>query len=188
MANPNTPFGFRPLIRNGGSPFSVTEYAKAAADANAIFAFDIVIKNTTSAALPERTDLLLPGIQTGYQATPGTSVYVGASLAFGAASTLTVHPVSDEVDVVLLVQCKTGTTIATGSHVGKNGNLSNTQAGSTTTKMSKQALDGATIAATSTLDFRIRQVSFISPNAEGDSAILEVTINKHFYGPATAGL
>jgi hypothetical protein len=50
------------------------------------------------------------------------------------------------------------------------------------------AVDSATIATTSTLDLRILKVSTISPNAEGDSAILEVLINKHQFGLQTAGV
>lgn len=187
MPNPNTPFGFRPIIRLGGIPFSVTEYAKPATDANALFAFDIVQKVAAGVALPENPTFNVPGIQTGYQATPGTTLYVGASLSFGAVSVLSVHPVTDEIDVVYLAQAKTGVVISTASHVGKNSNLSLTQAGSLLTKMSKMAIDTA-IAATAGLDFRIRGVAMISPNQEGDSAILEVTVNKHFFGQATAGV
>lgn len=188
MANSNNPFGFRPIIRAGGAPFSINQYAKPASDANALFAFDVVIKVAVAVAMPEAPTYNLPGIQTGYQATPGTSLLVGASLAFGAASTLTVHPVVDETDVIFNAQAKTGVVITTVGHVGKNANLSLTQAGSTSTRMSKQAIDSATIAATATLDFRLRLISMASPNAEGDSAILEVSINKHFYAQGAAGV
>lgn len=188
MANNNNPFGFRPIIRSGGAPFSVAQYAKAAADTNAIFAFDLVIKAATAVASPEQPMFNLPGCATGYTATPGTSLYLGATLAYGAASVLSVHPVTDEIDVVYISQAKTGTVISTAAHVGKNANISQTIAGSTATKMSKLTVDSATIATTSTLDVRIRQVAMILPNAEGDSAILEVTINKHQFGNATAGV
>lgn len=188
MANINAPFGFRPIIRQGGAPFSLTTYGKPASDTNALYAFDVVKKVSGKVALPESSSYYLPTIQTGYQGTPGTTLWVGASISYGAASVLTVHPVCDEVDLILMAQCKTGTTIATDTHVGRNANLSTTTAGSATTKQSGLAIDGATIATTSTLDFRILRVSTISPNAEGDSAILEVTINKHFYGQQTAGV
>lgn len=189
MANTNAPFGFRPIIRLGGAPFSITEYGKPASDANALYAFDVVKKVTGKVLLPEAAlSYYLPTIQTGYQGTPGTTLWVGASLSYGAASVLTVHPVCDEVDCVFISQCKTGTTIATDTHVGRNANLSTTTAGSTTTKMSGLAIDGATINTTSSLDFRILKLSTIAPNAEGDSAILEVVINKHFFGQQTAGV
>lgn len=188
MANNNNPFGFRPIIRAGGAPFSMTEYAKPASDSHAIFMFDIVNKVTGAVALPENSTYNLPTIQTGYQGTPGTTLWQGASLSYGAASTATVHPVADEIDCLFIGQCKTGTTISTSSHVGKNANISQTTAGSTTTKQSGLTVDGATIATTSSLDLRIQRVAMISPNAEGDSAILEVLINKHELGQQTAGV
>lgn len=188
MANSNAPFGFRPIVRQGGAPFSVTTYGKPASDTNALYMFDVVKKVSGKVALPENASFNLPTIQTGYQGTPGTTLWVGASMAYGAASVLTVHPVADELDIIFMAQCKTGTVIATDTHVGRNANLSTTTAGSTSTRQSGLAVDGATIATTSTLDFRIQKVSAISPNAEGDSAILEVTINKHFFGQNTAGV
>lgn len=190
MPNINAPFGFRPIIRLGGSPYALNEYGKPSADANAIFAFDLVGYKATGTAvpLPESNAFLLPIIQTGYQLTPGTTPILGVSLNYGAASTATIHNVVDQSDVVYIAQCKTGTTIATGSHAHKNANFSTTTAGSTTTKMSGLAVDGATIATTATLDLRIQRVSMISPNAEGDSAILEVTINRHALANQTAGV
>ncbi|HWE51394.1 MAG TPA: hypothetical protein VG273_16500 [Bryobacteraceae bacterium] len=189
MSNPNNPFGFRPIIRLGGSPFSVAEYGKPVGDSNAIYAFDLVgFATGTAPSLPENTNYKLPIIQTGYQLTPGTSLYVGATLAYGAASTATVHPVTDEPDVLYIGQLKTGTTYSTTSHAHRNANVSQTTAGSTTTKQSGLAIDGAGIATTSSLDLRIRGMYMSPPNAEGDSAILEVTINKHALGLQTAGV
>jgi hypothetical protein len=189
VSNPNNPFGFRPIIRLGGSPFSVTEYGKPVGDGNAIYAFDLVGYNTgTAGTLPENTNFKLPIVQTGYQLTPGTSLWLGAVLAYGAASTATVHPVVDQPDVLYIAQLKTGTTYSTSSHAHKNANVSQTTAGSATTKQSGLAIDGATIATTSSLDLRIRGLFMSPPNAEGDSAILEVTINKHALGLQTAGV
>lgn len=190
MANPNAPFGFRPFARIGGSPFSITEYGKPAADANAIYNFDLVGYATgTAINLPESgTTYKLPQIQTGYQLTPGTSLILGASIGYGAASTATIHNVTDQPDVIYIAQLKTGTTYSTTSHAHRNANFSTTTAGSATTKMSGLAIDGATINTTSSLDLRIHRISTISPNAEGDSAILEVTINKHALGLQTAGV
>ena len=189
MANPNNPFGFRPVIRAGGAPFSVAEYAKPATDANAIFMFDVVKKVTGAVALPESPQgYNLPTVQTGYQGTPGTTLWQGVSLNYGAASVASVHNVVDEIDCIFIAQAKTGTTIATSSHIGKNANISLTAAGNANTKQSGMAVDGATIAVTSTLDLRILRVAMIVPNAEGDSAILEVVINKHALGLQTAGV
>jgi hypothetical protein len=187
MANPNTPFGFRPIIRAGGAPFSVTQYAKPATDGNALFNFDLVLKVAAAVVLPEAPAYNVPGIQTGYQGTPGTTLWVGSSIGYGAISTASMHSVSDEIDCVFNAQVKTGVAVTTAGHVGKNANISLTQTGNTLTKMSRMAVDSA-IAATAGLDLRIRAVSMISPNLEGDSAIVEVTIAKHFSAQGAAGV
>jgi hypothetical protein len=130
----------------------------------------------------------LPGVQTGYQAVPGTSLFLGASIAYGAAGLLSLHPVCDEIDVVYIAQAKTGVNITTAADAGMNANVSLTLPGNLNTKMSQMAVDSATIATTATLDLRILRVAMILPNAEGDSAILEVQINKPQLGPQTLGI
>jgi hypothetical protein len=191
VANPNTPFGFRPLIRVGGAPFSCTTYAKPATDTQAIFMGDMVGKVAGAVAMPERPDLNLPTVMSGYATgtfTPGTALWIGVAANYGAASTATPQQVYDEVDCLFLVQGKTGTTYSTNSHVGKNANLSTTTAGSTVTKQSGMTLDGATLQTTNTLDLRTLKISTISPNVEGANAIFEVLINKHEFGQQTAGV
>ncbi len=189
MANPNNPFGFRPMIRLGGSPFAIQEYGKPAADANAIFAFDLVGYLTgTPFALPENPTYNLPRIQAGSQLTPGTSLWLGASLSYGAASTGSVHPVVDEPDVIFIAQGDSTTPITTASHAHKNANVSIATGGSTATKQSGMQVNTSSIATTSTLDLRINRVAMISPNVEGTNAIVEVLINKHALGQQTAGV
>jgi hypothetical protein len=188
MANSNSPFGFRPIIRAGGAPFSVQEYGKAAADANTIFAFDLVghLTGGTPFALPENPTYNLSRIQSGSQLTPGTSLWLGASLTYGAASVGTVHPVTDELDVIYIAQVSGATAITTASHAGLNANVLNT-GGSTTTKQSGFQVNATGIAVTAGLDLRIRQVAMIVPNVEGANAIVEVLIMKHAYLPGAAG-
>lgn len=187
MANPTQLFGFRPIIRLGGAPFSSTMYGKAAADTNAIYAFDLVghLTGGTPFALPENPAYNLSRVQDASQLTPGTSLYLGASLSYGAASTGTVHPVCDEIDCVFLARCGTGSTsITTSAHVGLNAYVK-LVAGSATTKMSLSGVDDANIATTSGYDLRIQKISTIAPNAEGANAMVEVTINKHALGQST---
>ena len=145
MANPNSPFGFRPIIRMGGAPFSLNEYGKPATDPNAIFAFDLLVKVAAATPLPEAPLAYnLPACQTGYQGTPGTSLWLGASMAYGAPSVASVHPVTDEPDVLYITQASGVTSITTAAHVGKNTNVLLTTAGNTSTKMSgMQANSGA---------------------------------------------
>ena len=188
MPNPNSPFGFRPIIRAGGSPFSVTEYGKAAADAAAIYAFDLVGKITggTPMALPENPSYNLPRIQSGGLLTPGTSLWLGPSMSYGAATTATVHPVCDEVDLIMISMASGATAMTTASCAGLNANVL-LAAGNPLTKMSAMQVSSGTVAVTATLDLRIRQIAMIIPNAEGPNAILEVMINKHAIGQQTAG-
>jgi hypothetical protein len=183
MANPNSPFGFRPIIRMGGSPFSVTEYGKAAADVNPIFAFDLVghLTGGVPFPLPENPVYNLSRIQSGSQLTPGTSLWTGASMSYGAASVGSVHPVTDEIDCVYIAQVSGVTAITTAAHVGLNANVLNT-GGSALTKMSGFQVNGTGIAVTAGLDLRIRQIAMISPNVEGPNAIVEVIIVKHTLG------
>ena len=192
MANPNNPFGARPMIRMGGSPFSVTEYQHLATDSVAIYLFDIVGSVAGSAVLPENSSYYARQVSSCYTnsggMTIGTSLWNGAALAYVPVSTLGIVPVTDEVDVIYLMQGKTGTTYSTATHVGKRANISVTTAGSTTTHMSGIAVDGGTIAATATLDLGLWAISRISPNVEGANAIFEVWINKHIYGQQTAGV
>ncbi len=189
MANSNNPFGFRPIARLGGSPFSVSEYGKPASDStSAIFAFDLLMKSATAVAMPERPDLNLTGVANANEGTAGTTLWVGVSMNYGAVSTATVHLVFDEVDIIYAVQGKTGVTYSTASHVGKNANVSFTTAGSTTTKISGMAVDGATIATTAGLDMRLLKISTVPPNMEGANAIFEVTILKSIFAQGAAGL
>jgi hypothetical protein len=188
MPNPNTPSGFKPTVRQGGTPFSVTQYAKGSTDPNPLYNWDMVIKIPGAGILTEASPYQIPTIQTGYTGTPGTTLWLGSSIGYGAASALTMHSVTDEVDAVFLVQAKTGVNITNAAHAGKNGNISLSVAGDPLSKSSRMQIDSATIAASAALDCRIRAVAMIPPNAEGDSAVIEVMINKHFFGQATPGV
>lgn len=149
---------------------------------------DIVAKVAAGVADPTGVGPNMPGIQTGYQGTPGTTLWQGVSLNYGAASTLTAHYVADEPDLIMIAQCDGSTSISTASHVGKNANISQSTAGSTTTKQSGLQVSSSSIATTSTLDLRIYKVSGLNSNAEGANAIVEVLINKHELGQQTAGV
>ncbi len=187
MGNPTTLQGFRPIIRLGGAPFSLTEYGKAAADANPIYAFDLVghLTGGTPFPLPEAPNYNLSRVQDGSQLTPGTSLWLGASLSYGAASTGSVHPVADEIDCVFLCRAGvSGASMTTANAAGLNINVK-LQAGSTTTKLSAMGADDTSFATTSSLDLRIQKISTIWPNVEGANPLIEVTINKHALGQAT---
>jgi hypothetical protein len=188
MANPNSPFGFRPVIRQGGSPFSVREYGKTAADVNPIWAFDLVGHIAgTSTPLPEApTQFTLSRVQSGTQLTPGTSLWLGPSLAYGLAGVAAVIPVCDEIDVILIAQCNGTTNITNASVANYNANVV-ASPGNPLTKMSLMQVNSGSIAATAGLDLRIIRVAQIMSNNEGPNAIVEVFISKHAFTPGSAG-
>jgi hypothetical protein len=187
MANNNYPFGFRPIGRVGGGPVSLSEYGKAAADTHAIYSFDLVghLTGGTPFALPENPTYNLSRIQSGSQLTPGTSLWLGPTMNYGAASVGTIHAVYDNPDLIMIAQAGNGATaMTTAGAAGLNANVYQ-GVGSATTKQSAFVVDSGTVAATSSLDLRIRQIAMIVPNVEGAYAILEVTINKHAQGQQT---
>jgi len=187
VANTNAPFGFRPVSRMGGSPFSVTEYGKLAADTHALYRGDLVYKVVGAAALGDGGGFNFPACASGSDgiAVVNQTLWLGASLTYGAASTLTAHPVTDEADMIYFAQAKTGLAVTTVGHVGKNA-PADLAAGSTTTKLSGMSV--GTPLTTATLDLKIIKVAMLSGNAEGDSTILEVLINKHQFTEAALGV
>ena len=85
MANPNSPFGFKPITRLGGLPFSFTTYGKPSTDAQAIFQGDLVTKVTGTVPLPENTTYNVPTCQGGYAATMSSAVWLGVVANYAAA-------------------------------------------------------------------------------------------------------
>ena len=189
MANVNSPFGFRPVTRMGGSPFSIREYGKAAADTNPIFAFDLVghITGGTPPPIPEAPNAwTLSRIQDGTQLTPGTSLWLGASMSSGIASKATVHPVTDEVDVIYIAQVSGATAITNAAHANLNANVLNT-AGAPPKLTSNMQVNATGIAVTAGLDLRILRVAMITGNSEGPNAVVECVIGKHAFAQGSAG-
>ena len=63
MANPNSPFGFRPLLVDlEGAPVGTRQYAKPASDATAIFSWDMLIKVAGGSASETGVGNLVPQI------------------------------------------------------------------------------------------------------------------------------
>jgi hypothetical protein len=182
MANKNWPHGFRPLMIDlAGAPVGVNEYAKAAADSNAIFAFDLVKIAATSGSVGGQT---IPS--KGIAVAGATDVLVGAALNFGAASKGTLHTVVDDPLALFEAQCSGATSISVASHAGKNASpLATAQTNGTL--LSAMQVDSSTIATTNTLGVQIRDLLRTPSNAEGANAVVEVRINKHQYANQVAG-
>ena len=187
MANPNNLFGFKPIGRDSGGPIFSRQYGKASADSKAIFMSDMVLKAATSVPDPTGVGNPMPGITSGQNATPGTSLYQGVSINYGAASAATPHYVVDEIDVIFIAQVDGSLSVTTASQVGKNANVV-LGTGNALTKQSTMGVNNTTIATTAGEDLRIIRVSNIVPNAEGANAIVEVIILKHELGQGTAGI
>ena len=188
MANPNNPFGFKAISRASGGPLATRQYGKLGTDATAIFAADMVFKATGSVADPTGLGNPMPGCTSAQGATPGTTLYLGASVNYGAASAATPQYVFDDLDVIYIAQAAGATTsVTTASHAGKNINLKS-GTGNALTKQSTMGVDITTVATTQGLDFRIIRISNISPNAEGAYAICEVMLLKSELGQDTAGV
>lgn len=186
MSNISALLGFRPMGRLNGGPFGVSEYGKPATDSNyAIYIFDIVYGVASSLAVAAGGNPA-PGVQSGQNGTPGTTAWLGASLNYGALSTASLHYVTDEPEVIYTTTFDDTTNATAASYASKNANIK-LAAGSSTTHISKFAVDHTTTATTSTLDLKIIAISNISPNAEGANAMLEVLINKSERAGGTAG-
>lgn len=186
MANPNNLFGFRPLNRDSGAPFFTRLFGKAATDNKAIFMNDLVLKTATSIPSPTAGPPL-PGITSGQNGTPGTSLWLGTSINFGAASQATSHYVVDSLDTTFIAQVDGSLAVTNAAHAGKNANVV-LGTGNAATKQSTMGVANGSIAVTAGLDLRVLRVCAISPNAEGANAIVEVTILKSASAQGSAGV
>jgi hypothetical protein len=173
MANINNPHGLMPLGTSlSGGPQAIQILQKVASNANAIYRYDPVARQADGSIGADSI-------------TPGTTLYSGVSLNYGAASTLTDQAVVISPDAIYEVQCDS-TAIAAGD-MGANANLT-LGAGSATTKMSGAVINGGSIATTSTLDLHLLGLFNIVGNAFGAYARIEVVFNKHRMAPGVAGV
>jgi hypothetical protein len=170
MANVNAPFGARPLYHQSGAPIVTELFSKAATYGTALYPGDFV------AQVADNT-LEVP-------ATPGTTLITGVNLGYGAASTLTEHPIIVDPFVIFAVQSD-GSLVE--ADMGLNANLVYT-AGDATKKLSKHQIDSTTEATTASLDVKLIRKVDSPDNAYGNYVVLEVLINKHRRAHAVAGV
>src|SRR5450759_3385754 len=130
MANVNTPFGFRPIMRTftGGSG-TIQPTHKLAGYATALFINDAV----THAAAGTK-----PTLAVDAAITPGTAPVLGVNLIYQAASVAT-----------------DGATFLVAASLQKTFNMAMT-AGNTVTRVSKHSISETSVATTNTLDLKIR--------------------------------
>jgi hypothetical protein len=120
-------------------------------------------------------------------ATPGTTLYSGVSLNYGALSTLTYHTCVVSPDAVFEAQDNNDTDGFTAADMGLNVNIE-LNAGSTTTLISGHELDESTATTTSTLDMHMLDLLNVPDNAPTGWSRVEVVFNKHRMNPAVAGV
>jgi hypothetical protein len=164
----------------------VVEYAKAAAHTQALFRGDIVSKAAVSVVSPF-AGLPVPGITSLQNGTPGTTLWLGANLNFGAAATATLQYVADDPSTVFIGQGNDNTSLTVAAAAGKNVNLV-TGTGNATTKQSTMSFASGSLATTAGLDLRVLRLFNRPDNAEGAYAILEVLIIKHSKTQGSAGV
>jgi hypothetical protein len=173
MANVNFPHGLRPLgvSLSGGAPV-FEEFSKAVGYGTAIFVYDAV--NRVADGTIEAS------------ATPGTTLYSGVSMNYGALSTATTHTVCISPDAIYEAQANDGTGFAEAD-MGLNANLVLT-AGNTTTKMSKHQINVTGADVTNTLDVHLLKLLNVPDNAAGGYARVEIMFNKHRMAPGVVGV
>jgi hypothetical protein len=188
--NVNSPFGFRPMLFNlDGGPSRVSQYCKLVGDTYAIFCNDLVTK-VASSAVPLEGGTPAPGCKSGYNGTPGTSLWLGSSLNYGLASTQTFHSIIDSPTAVFIAQTDSSVVEDETIAAGKNANLSIAVGGSTTVaKLSGMQINTSSIATTAGLDLRLLNAYDEYPNVDNlANEIFEVVIMKHQYAMGSAGV
>ena len=169
MANVDNPHGLRPLGRTleGGQPV-IEEFTKDSSEAAAIFAGDAVNRETD-------------GNIEADTATPGTTLYSGVSLNYGAAATETKHLVIISPKAVFECQDNADTEGFVTADNGLNVNLE-LNAGVVATQQSGHELDESTFNTTLTLDMHMLKLFAVPGNAYGKNARVEVVFNTHRMG------
>lgn len=191
MANPNSPYGLKPLRERDGSPYSGggNTYYVPATDNTALFIGDPVILAGSSgsafggsATYPSVTRATagatnrITGVVVGFQPTPALTPY-----GYRPASVAMNVIVADDPFLEYVIQAD-----ATGidaDQVGLNANLTS-GSGSTATKLSGFILDGTTPDADATYQLRILGFEPQENNEVGAYADVLVRINL----PTEAGI
>lgn len=191
MANPNTPFGFKPARYLSGAPYNGAHslFSTASGDAVASFIGDAVTYAGTSQTIDgvvyadvkqAATGDIVVGVVVGV--VPDTS----ASLNYHAASTQRKVMVATDPNLVFEIQEVSGGTALTANDIGLNANFV-VGSGSTVTGLSAMELNNATEAATGTLDLLITGFVNRVDNAIGENAKWHVRINRHQFANQVVG-
>lgn len=190
MANPNAPFGLKPIRSAFSGPYNdgAQPYAAAAGDATVIRYGDPV--TLTGAATADGVPIVALSTAGGT-----TNFITGVAVGFrplGATEWLGYRPASTAYEVLvednpnaefLIREDAVGGAVAVAS-VGLNAQL---VFGTATGNISAAMLDSSTAATTATHQLRIMGLWQAPDNAQGDYAVWRVRLNMHTHAPATAG-
>jgi hypothetical protein len=192
MANPDTPFGLKPVRYLNGAPFtgSVNAYSALASDGTAFFVGDPVKLSGTSQTIDGNVYLDVDQAATG-DVILGVVVAVKPetrdSVIYRAASTQRIVYVADSPSLVFEIQEVSGGTALTANDAGLNADFV-VAAGSATTGKSGVELNNGTEATTATLDLHIMGLVNRADNAIGEHAKWLVRINRHQFANQVAGI
>jgi hypothetical protein len=158
----------------GGGPPRIQSFSKDSGEGTAIFVGDAVNREAD-------------GNIEAASATPGTTLFSGVSLNYGAASTATEHLVIVSPDALFSAQDNADTDGFAAADMGMNVNIE-LNAGSATTKVSGHELDESTIVETATVDLHMLELLAVPDNAYGAHSRIVVTFNKHRMYGGVAGV
>lgn len=173
MANVDHPHGLAVIGTMHGGPLLILQMQKDASEDEALFRNDVVIQETDSFIK--------------VAATPGTDLFAGVNLDYGAADTLTDHTIVVDPSAIFDVQDNGDGSGIVEADIGLNCNLA-FGAGSAVTKLSGHEVDGSEKATTGTLDVHIIRKIPAQNNDYGQFVRLEVQLNRHRRAPNTAGV
>lgn len=174
MANVDNPHGLSNLGRTlaGGMP-TIESFVKAVGFGTALFIGDAIAR-----AADGTIDKTI---------TPGTTLFSGVNLNYGAASTATDHLVVTSPDALFECQDNNDTDGFVAADMGLNVNLE-LNAGSAVTQLSGHELDESTIQTTATLDVKLIRKYDVPGNEYTAWGRYEIMFNKHRMAPSMVGV
>lgn len=192
MANPDTPFGLKPVAHRNGAPYNgaFRAYSALASDGTAFYIGDPVKLSGTSQTID---GVIYSDVDQAATGDVIVGVVIGVkpvtqdSLRYRAASTQRIVYVADNPDLIFEAQTASGSTALTANDIGLNIDFV-VAAGSTVTGLSGVELDNTTEATTNTLDLHILGMVNREDNEIGEHCKFLVTINRHQYSNQVAGI
>lgn len=199
MANPNAPFGFRPVrkIAGGDNTGMLEMFYIPATDANALFMGDPV-KSVQSADTVGLTGLrevtkavagasnLLLGVIVGFDVSyaPGGGLTPNLNIAYRPASIPMYVLVCTDPQMIYEAQAIGAGGVA-NNQLGLNGNVTFGAGGNTLTNQSGAGLDATAAATTNTFQLRILEFTRRPGFVAGLNSVCNVLINTHEYTQTT---